>query len=68
MNDEILNNDIRRFLKKVGIQSHQAIENAVREGLEQGKLQKRQQLKAHMRLTIEDIHLVLNIDGEICTG
>ena len=25
MNDETLNTEIRRFLKKVGIQSHQAI-------------------------------------------
>jgi len=68
MNDEVITNDIRRFLKKVGIQSHQAIENAIREGLEQGKLNKGQQIVARVQLTIEEIPLALTIDGKISPG
>jgi hypothetical protein len=65
MNDEKLNNDIRRFLKKVGIQSQQAIEAAIRESLETGKLKGTEHLDAVMRLHIADLELDLSIRGDI---
>ena len=34
MNEEILNIQIRKFLKKVGVQSQREIEQAVRRGIE----------------------------------
>jgi len=65
MNDEKLNNDIRRFLKKVGIQSQQAIESAIRDSIEKGKLKGTEHLDAVMQLHIADLELDLSIHGDI---
>jgi len=65
MNDDKLNSDIRRFLKKVGIQSQQAIEAAIRESLDNGKLKGTEHLDATMQLQIADLGLDLRIHGDI---
>lgn len=65
MNEETLNTQTRRFLKKVGIQSQQAIEKAVRDALENGQLQGDETLEAVMQLDIADLDLTLQIRGEI---
>jgi len=65
MNDETLNTGIRRFLKKVGIQSQQAIERAIREAMASGQLQGDEQLNAVMQLTIQDLDLDVQIRGDI---
>lgn len=65
MNDESINNEIRRFLKKVGIQSHQAIERAIQEAVASGKLQGTKHINATMQLHIEDLNLDLQIRGDI---
>jgi len=65
MNDEKLNNDIRRFLKKVGIQSQQAIEAAIRTSIKNGKLQGTEHLDAVMQLHIGELGLDLSIHGDI---
>ena len=38
MDEDVFNLQIRKFLKKVGIQSQRAIEKAVRDGIESGQL------------------------------
>lgn len=65
MNEEELNMQIRRFLKKVGIQSQREIEQAVREAVDAGKLQPGQACSARMRLQIEELGLDTSIEGEI---
>jgi len=65
MNDETVNNEIRRFLKKVGIQSHQAIERAIHEGVASGKLQGTEHFNAVMQLHVEGLELDLQIQGDI---
>lgn len=65
MNDEALNNEIRRFLKKVGIQSHKAIEHAIHQGMANGQLQESDQVNAVMHLHIDGLNLDLEIQGDI---
>lgn len=65
MNDETLNNEIRRFLKKVGIQSHQAIERAIHESIASGQLQGTDRVNAVMHLHVDGLNLDLQIQGDI---
>jgi hypothetical protein len=65
MNDETVNNEIRRFLKKVGIQSQQAIERAIQQGMASGKLQGTEHFNAVMQLHIEGLNLDMQIQGDI---
>jgi hypothetical protein len=57
MNEDTLNQEIRRFLKKVGVTSQREIEKAVREGIESGSLTGTERLQA--RITLEVSHLDL---------
>ena len=65
MNEETLNTQTRRFLKKVGIQSQQAIEKAVRDALDNGQLQGNETLEATVQLEIPELDLMLQIRGDI---
>ncbi len=65
MDEEHLNIDIRKFLKKVGITSQREIEKAVRSGLDSGKLAGTETLAARVRLQIDGLDLDLTIDGDI---
>ncbi len=65
MNDEIFNLQLRKFLKKVGVGSQSAIENAVRDALASGRISGNEVLKARMVLTIEEIGLKHEVEGEI---
>ena len=56
---------IRKFLKEVGVTSQREIEQAVRTAAAAGKLKGGAPLKAKMRLTIAEIGLAHEIDGEI---
>ena len=55
MNKEKLDKEIRQFLKKVGIQSNQAMEAAIREAVDQGRLNGDERLNAVMHLTMADL-------------
>ncbi len=68
MDEERLNIDIRKFLKKVGITSQREIEKAVRAGIDSGKLTGSETLEARVRLQIDGLDLDLTIDGEIGLG
>lgn len=65
MNEETLNTQTRRFLKKVGIQSQQAIEKAVRDALDNGQLQGDETLEATIQLDVPELDLILQIRGDI---
>ena len=65
MNDENFNMQIRKFLKKVGINSQREIEEAVRNAITEGKLKGNEKLSARMTLTVEAVGLVSTIDGAI---
>ncbi len=65
MNDETFNLQLRKFLKKVGVSSQSAIENAVRDALASGRISDNEVLKARMVLTIEEVGLKHEVEGEI---
>jgi len=51
MNEDVFNLQIKKFLKKVGIQSQRQIEMAVRNAIESGELSGTETLTATVRLT-----------------
>ncbi len=65
MDENTLNIETRKFLKEVGVTSQREIEKAVREALRSGKLEGKKRLKARMALTVEEIGLRHEVDGEI---
>ncbi len=65
MDEEKLNIDIRKFLKKVGITSQREIEKAVRNAIDSGKLTGTETLNARVRLEVDGLGLDLTVDGEI---
>ena len=61
MNEENLNLEIRKFLKKVGISSHRVIENHIIKAIEEGSLKTSDEVEIEMKLTIKD----QNVDHKI---
>jgi hypothetical protein len=57
--------EIRKFLKKVGITSHIELENAVRAALADGKLGTGQPLRAQMVLEVPAIGLRHTVEQEL---
>jgi hypothetical protein len=65
MDEDKLNIEVRKFLKLVGVTSQREIERAVRSAALAGKLKPGAGLKATMRLTVPEIGLDHEIDGDI---
>ena len=65
MNEEVLNIQVRKFLKKVGIQSQREIEQAVKDRIKKGILTGKENLVATMLLEVPEIELRVSIDGKI---
>ena len=65
MDDELLNIQIRKFLKKVGIQSQREIEQAVKDRMRKGTLTGKENLVATMLLEVPEIDLRVSIEGKI---
>ena len=65
MDADVLNIQIRKFLKNVGITSQREIELAVRAAINSGKLTGNETLKTTVKLSITEIGLDKQIDGEI---
>ena len=65
MNEDTVNMEIRKYLKKVGVTSQREIEKALQEADAAGKLDEIIPLKASMTLEIPALGLVHVIDGEI---
>ena len=65
MDENHLNMEIRKFLKKVDVTSQREIEKAVKSALDKGQLSSSETLKAHMQLKIDEVDLELKIEGDI---
>lgn len=65
MNEDVLHQQVRRFLKKVGITSQQEIERAVQAALESGALTSEAPVQARMQLSIPELGVDLVITDRI---
>lgn len=65
MNEDLFNTEIRKFLKRLGVTSQRAIENAVQEALKSGKLKGQKSINARMTLTIDSLGLKHEIADDI---
>lgn len=65
MNEETLNLSIRKYLKKVGVNSQREIEQAIARAIADGTIAGSETLIAHMRLEIPDLKLDVKFDGPI---
>jgi hypothetical protein len=65
MDEDVFNMGIRKFLKKVGITSQRTIEQAVRDALQEGRIDDSAAVKVSMTLTIEGLGGPLTIDDRI---
>ena len=68
MNEEILNMQIRKFLKKVGVQSQHEIEQAVRRSIENNSLAGIDKLEASVLLEVPEVGIKVSIESEIKLG
>jgi hypothetical protein len=65
MNEEILNMQIRKFLKKVGVQSQHEIEQAVKRSIENNSLAGLDKLEASVLLEVPEVGIKVSIESEI---
>lgn len=65
MNEDTLNMEIRKYLKKVGITSQREIENAVHKALEEGKLSGLETLDVQILLEVPALGVSHKIEGII---
>ena len=68
MNEDKLNESLRKFLKRVGITSQREIEKAVRDALEAGRLKGHEKLPAKIVLTVGGVSLTHEVTDEIELG
>lgn len=65
MNEDVINMEIRKVLKKVGITSQREIEKALKAAFESGKLSGTEQLSVSVRLEMPAVGLVHTLDETI---
>lgn len=65
MNEDVFNIQIRKFLKKVGIQSQREIEKAVRDAMESGQLTGSETLNAKVQLSVSELGVERTISDTI---
>lgn len=65
MNEDTLNMDIRKFLKKVGISSQREIEHAVSNALEQNRLNEQDSFDVKMTLSVPSLGIEHQIEDTI---
>lgn len=65
MNEDSLNMEIRKFLKKVGITSQRIIENEVHDAEKKGILKVGDEIELNMTLSIKNFGSANTIDGKI---
>ena len=68
MDEDAFNTSIRKFLKVVGVTSQREIEKAVRAAVDSGKLKGNERLPAKVTLTLDQVDLIHEINGEIEIG
>jgi hypothetical protein len=65
MDEDVLNQQVRKFLKRTGINAQREIEGAVRDALAHGRLRGSETLSASMTLRVPELELETRIDGDI---
>ena len=65
MNEDTLNMEIRKFLKKVGVTSQREIEHAIVKAVEQGRLSGEESLDVKMTLDLPAVNVSHSIEGKI---
>lgn len=65
MNPDVMNMEIRKFLKQVGVTSQREIESSVRQAIESGKLKGDENLRVTMTLNIESLGSTHTIESHI---
>ena len=65
LNEDVLNIEIRKFLKKVGITCQREIEKSVRNAVDSSIIKKDQILTATVVLEMPTVKLKYTIDGRI---
>ena len=65
MNEENLNLAIRKFLKKVGINSQKVIENYITKSVGEGNLKTSDEVAIEMKMTIKDQNIEHTISDKI---
>ncbi len=65
MNEEVFNMQIRKFLKKVGVQSQHEIEKSVKNNIQKGLLIGTERLEASVLLEVPLAGLKVTIEGGI---
>ena len=65
MNEDSFNMDIRKFLKKVGINAQREIEHAVIRALDEQSLKGNETLNLSMTLDVPDLSIHDKLDGQI---
>jgi hypothetical protein len=68
MNEDVFNTSIRKFLKEVGVTSQREIELAVRDALAKGSLKGTETLPVKVTLTLGNVGLKHEVDGDIKLG
>ena len=65
LNEDVLNIEIRKFLKKVGITCQREIEKSVRNAVDNSIIEADQILSATVVLEIPTVKLKYTVDGQI---
>ena len=65
MNEDSLNMEIRKFLKKVGITSQRIIENQINTANNNGSIKAGDEIELEMTLSIKNFQSNNRIDGKI---
>jgi len=65
MNEENLNLEIRKFLKKVGISSQKVIENYIIKAVEEGNLKKKDEVEIEMKMILKNQNIEHTISDKI---
>ena len=65
MDEEVLNINIRKFLKKLGIKSQREIEQAITTAVDRGQLIGNEKLMARAQITLEGTEMDLTLYEEI---
>jgi hypothetical protein len=65
MDEEAFNLSVRKFLKQLGITSQREIELAVRELVDEGRLEGDERLTARATVTVEGLDREIVVEGEI---
>jgi ribosomal protein L1 len=68
VDEEKLNIEIRKFLKKVGITSQREIEQSVRAARAAGRLRGNETLSVQVTLSMPTLNLTHRVDGDIALG